>query len=163
MLDSSNRFPEPPKAVEDGVLGEDSLLLLQLLLPIEEDGEPGTEASDIDEVEPPMHTFLLIVRSMALFVSVISPFPVVDRLIQLLLSSKLFFELNFKFAFFEFKGVFMLVVKSTGSIWTPEFDGRKSIDAGKGRKPCVFTVSGSLVGESLEGKFRGSGNIDLNW
>ena len=110
-----------------------------------------------------MHTFLLIVRSMALFVSVISPFPVVDRLIQLLLSSKLFFELNFKFAFFEFKGVFMLVVKSTGSIWTPELDGRKSIDAGKGRKPCVFTVSGSLVGESLEGKFRGSGNIDLNW
>ena len=130
---------------------------------MEEDGEPGTEASDIDEVDPPMHTFLLIVRSMALFVSVIRPFPVVDRLIQLLLSSKLFFELNFKFAFFEFKGVFMLVVKSTGSIWTPELVGRKSIETGSGRNPFVFIVSGSVVGELLVGKFRGSGNMDLNW
>ena len=77
--------------------------------------------------------------------------------------SKLFFELNFKFAFFEFKGVFMLVVKSTGSIWTPELVGRKSIETGSGRNPFVFIVSGSVVGELLVGKFRGSGNMDLNW
>ena len=128
---------------------------------MEEDGEAGTEASDIDEVEPPIHIFLLIVRSMALLVSAINPFAVVERLMQLLFSSRLFFEPNFRLAFFEC--AFMLVVRSTGSICTPELVDRISIEAGSGRNPLFFTVSGSVVGESLVGKFRGSGNMDLKW
>ena len=64
-------------------------------------------------------------------------------------------------SFFEF--VFMLVVRSTGSICTPELVDRISIETGSGRNPLFFTVSGSVVGESLVGKFRGSGNMDLKW
>ena len=117
MFGRSPRFPKFPKVEEDGVLGEDSRLLLQLLLPIEDEGEPGIEASDIDEVEPPMHIFLFIVRSIALLVSVASPFPPAVRFMQLLLSNIFVLELNFKLAFLEFNGFFILVnVKSTGSI-----------------------------------------------
>jgi hypothetical protein len=93
LLETSPKFP---KAEEDGVLGEDSRLLLLLLLPIEDDGEPGIEASDIDEVEPPTHnTFLFTVRSMALLESVANPLAAAVKLIQLLLRSRLAFELNF--------------------------------------------------------------------
>ena len=103
-----------PKA-EDEVLGDDSRLLL--LLPTEEDGDPGMDGSDNDDdVEPPKHNFLLTVRSIALLDSECIPLLVPDRLMQLLFSNKFPLAFSFRFDFFEFKGLFILVVRSTGSI-----------------------------------------------
>ena len=116
------------KVEDEGVLGEDSRLLLLLLLPMEDDGEAGVEVSDIDEVEPPtIHPFLFTVRSIALFESEANPLAVI-KLMQLLFSNKLALELNFTFDRLEFKGFFILVVRSTGSICTVELEVRKSID-----------------------------------
>ena len=89
MFETSPRFPPFPNADDVGVLGEDSRLLLLLLLPMEDDGDPGIEASDIDEVEPPTNNFLLIVRSIALLESVANPLAAVVKFMQLLFSSKL--------------------------------------------------------------------------